>query len=126
MRRVARRHDQMVELFGQKRDRTALLDPLQSWFPTVTFRELVLFAPAEQQAISRFYEAVDALRWYLRHTNDMPGTLRSMLDAHRRDLEDAYRTFDIRVGTPAAAPEPEDAADLIAHAGAARQRRPTK
>jgi hypothetical protein len=123
MRRLRKRHGQMVEVFGQKRDRSALLDPLRSWYPTATFQDLVAFAPAEQRAVARFYEAIEELVWYLRWTEDMPGTLRLVLDAHLREVEAAYAVFDAAIAVPVRL-EPEDAEDLVAEAMGSQHRRP--
>lgn len=121
VRRITKRYERMVEVFGHKRDRTALVEPLESWFGSITFRELVLFRPAEQRAIADFYAAIDELRWYVRHTEDMPGTLATVLESHRRDITDAYEVFRRAIGEPAAPPEPEDVDDLIAEALAAAE-----
>lgn len=65
----------MVALFSRRRDRSLLLRVVASSLPSAGFQELALLSPGEQLATSAFCEALEELRWYLEHTEDMPQTL---------------------------------------------------
>lgn len=90
VKRLAERKDEMVAMFSRHREREPLLSPLRSWVPSASFQEIVLLSPALQAAVSGFYEELDALRWYFRYTNDMPGTAQQVFAHHLRKLEAAH------------------------------------
>ncbi len=100
MKRLAARRDEMITLFSRLRDREPLLVAVHSWFVTITFGELAVLDPAEQKAVSIFYEALAELRWYLQYTQDMPGKLQQHLDQHLRDLDTRYRELTVAIGPP--------------------------
>ena len=98
MRRLDRRRDDMVEFFGRKRDRSALVDPLHSWMKTADFQAIREFTTTQLVAVNAFYEELDDLVWYLRHTDDMPGTLATRLDAHLETLHAKHERMQRATG----------------------------
>ena len=90
MKRLSERNEQMVLLFSRERDRNALLSPLRSWLMTARFPEIALLLPEQQVAVQEFYERLDALAWYFRYTNDMPGTVAESFALHLRALDASY------------------------------------
>ena len=122
MARVVRRREQMVELFGAKRDRTALLEPLRAWGPSAGFPDVVVLTRREQGAVSAFYEALEELRWYVTWTSDMPGTLDIILHSHVRALEEAYAKL-CAVLPRVESDEPETVEEVVAAAVAKAEAR---
>ena len=98
MRRLAERREEMVEVFSRLRDREALITPLRSTFDTMQFSELVRLTLREQRAVHAFHEALDDLRWYLRYTVDMPGTLEQRFAHYLRELEHAHQRLTAALG----------------------------
>ena len=104
MVRLDSRHQLMLTIFSRQRDRATLLDPLRSTFYGASFADLAALEPAEQSAVFAFYEALDALRWYLQHTTDMPGQLEIVLTGHRKALVAAHLAL-MNVLVPRRAPK---------------------
>jgi hypothetical protein len=108
MARLGRRQAEMVRLFSQLRDRSPLLEVVQSWFQSITFTELAALEPKEQRAITVFYEQLADLRWYLRYTEDMPLQVGTRVTQFTRELTSAHRSLTETIGPPDA-----DAAEVI-------------
>ncbi len=100
MKRLAGRRDEMIQLFSRLRDREPLLVAVHTWFVTITFSELSVLEPHEQNAVSAFYEVLAELRWYLQYTQDMPGKLQQRLDQHLKELDEHYRQLTAAIGPP--------------------------
>ncbi|MFT3837275.1 MAG: hypothetical protein QM723_09800 [Myxococcaceae bacterium] len=100
MKRLASRRDEMVQLFSRLRDREPLLVAVHTWFVTITFSELSILEPPEQNAVASFYELLADLRWYLQYTQDMPGKLQQRLDQHLKELDERYRELTASIGPP--------------------------
>src|SRR4051812_19933599 len=90
MRRLAARREQMVSLFSRLRDREPMLSTVHSWFETVEFNALLSLSPEEQRAVNDFHHVLGELRWYLRYTEDMPSTVRTIVTQHTRALAAEY------------------------------------
>ncbi len=107
--RLESRKDEMISLFSRLRDRSALLDPLKSWFPSATFQELHVLQVEEQIAANAFYEAVERLRWYFQYTVDMPGTAQQTFELHHRRLREAHEQLSqVLAPAPAKKPAPKN------------------
>jgi len=100
MARLSARQDEMVSLFSRLRNREPLLEPLESWFGSIAFAELVALSPTEQRAANSFYEQLGGLRWYLQYTEDMPGQVQLKLSALLRKLESAHAELVAALGPP--------------------------
>ena len=113
MARLAARQDEMVSLFSRLRDREPLLEPLESWFSSIAFAELVALSPAEQRAANGYYEQLGQLRWYLQYTEDMPGQVQLKLSALLRKLEVAHAQLVAALGPPDASGAPVINAEVV-------------
>ena len=102
MTRLAARHEAMVQRFSRHRDRAALVEPLSTWFSSITFGDLAALETREQRAISRFYESLDELRWYLSSTEDMPNQVTLTLSQSLRRLQSKYKELTQFIGLPEA------------------------
>jgi len=110
MQRLAERKDEMIAMFSRHREREPLLTPLRSWVPSASFQEIVVLSPEQQAAVARFYEELDALRWYFRYTSDMPGTAQQIFGHHRKRLGEAYAGLDEALGPAKPPPKSETVA----------------
>lgn len=100
-RLVVRQHE-MVALFSRRRDRTAMMEAVRSWFLSITFGELAQLEPAEQKSVSLFYELLDELRWYLQYTEDMPTQVLQKVALYVGRLETSHRQLVAAIGPPSA------------------------
>ena len=102
VRRILARQEEMVALFSRRRDRTPMMEAVRSWFLSITFGELALLEPAEQKAVSQFYELLDELRWYLQYTEDMPTQVLQKVALYIGRLETSHRKLVAAIGPPSA------------------------
>ncbi len=102
VQRLVSRQQEMVALFSRRRDRTPMTEAVRSWFLSITFGELALLPPAEQKAVSLFYELLDELRWYLQYTEDMPTQVLQKVALYVSRLETNHRTLVAAIGPPTA------------------------
>jgi hypothetical protein len=123
MRRLEERKDEMIAMFSLHRDREPLLSPLRSWVPSASFQELAQLSTEQQTAVSAFYEVLDALRWYFRYTNDMPGTAQRVFAHHRRTLERSHQLLQAALGPAVAvARDPDEGLEPVPPAPRPRPR----
>lgn len=100
LRRLERRQLEMLTLFSRLRERAPLLEAVDTQHGSITFGELALLTPAEQLAVARFYERLEALRWYLRYTEDMPQKVQTQLALHLDGLRAAHGALAAALGPP--------------------------
>ncbi len=98
IQRLVSRQQEMVALFSRRRDRTPMMDAVRSWFLSITFGELSVLPPAEQKAVSLFYELLDELRWYLQYTEDMPTQVLTKVALYVGRLELSHRQLVAAIG----------------------------
>ncbi|MFT3707045.1 MAG: hypothetical protein QM817_05185 [Archangium sp.] len=106
MKRIAVKQDEAVGLFSRLRTREGMIELCRSTFGSVTFSELARLNPPEQTAAFDFHEQLDAMRWYVSYTEDMPSTVKSTVSQHVRRLEELHRTLTTRIGPPDAGGHP--------------------
>lgn len=90
LRRLEERHLEMLSAFSRLRDREGLLATMRCFGLSARFEDLAVVGPEVQDAVTRFYDLVDDLRWYFQFTTDMPGTLAQKFADHRRRLAEAH------------------------------------
>lgn len=100
MKRVDTRQEEAVGLFSRLRTRDGLIDLCRTSFGSVTFTELARLNPPEQSAVFAFHDVVDALRWYVSFTEDMPSTVKSTVSQYVRKLEERHRDLVAHLGPP--------------------------
>jgi hypothetical protein len=101
MRRLDERRGEMIGLFSRLRDRGPLLSTIETRFNSATFTDLAHLESREQTAASRFYDRLDALRWYFTYTEDMPSTAQLTFITLHRQLEEAHLVLVRVLGPPA-------------------------
>ncbi|MBK7863246.1 MAG: hypothetical protein IPJ65_32500 [Archangiaceae bacterium] len=100
MKRLQSRQTEMVRLFSRLRDRSPLLEVVDSWFQSITFTELSALDPHEQRAVTTFYELLGELRWYLQYTEDMPLQVQQRVTKFVHELRAAHRALTSVIGPP--------------------------
>jgi hypothetical protein len=117
MRRLTQRNDEMVALFSRLRDRSPMVQAVDSWFVSAGFPELVLLEPGEQAVVNAFYEELAELRWYFQYTEDMPTTVLSTATARVKRLLEAHARLEGIIGAPMAegTPAVEVEAEVVVH-----------
>jgi hypothetical protein len=102
IQRLVTRQQEMVALFSRRRDRTPMMEAVRSWFLSITFSELSVLPPAEQKAVSLFYELLDELRWYLQYTEDMPTQVLTKVALYVGRLVISHRQLVAAIGPSSA------------------------
>lgn len=100
MKRIELKQDEAVGLFSRLRTREGMIELCRSTFGSVTFSELARLSPPEQMATFGFHEQLDAMRWYVSYTEDMPSTVKSTVSQYVRKLEELHRELRARIGPP--------------------------
>ena len=101
MRRLEARRDEIIGLFSRLRDRAPLLSTVASRFDSAPFHDLSLLETHEQAAAARFYDRLDALRWYFNYTEDMPSTAQLTFTTLHRLLAESHQDLVRVLGPPA-------------------------
>lgn len=100
MKRIEQKQDEAVGLFSRLRTREGMIELCRSSFTSVTFSELARLNPPEQLATFGFHELLDAMRWYVTYTEDMPSTVKTTVSQYVRKLEELHRDLTARIGPP--------------------------
>jgi hypothetical protein len=106
MKRIESKQDEAVGLFSRLRTREGMIELCRSAFSSVTFSELARLNPPEQAATFDFHELLDAMRWYVSYTEDMPSTVKTTVSQYVRRLEELHRALVVRIGPPGAGGHP--------------------
>jgi hypothetical protein len=113
MKRIVTRQHEMVALFSRLRDRAPMLEAIRSWYLTITFSDLAELEPLEQTTVSRFYELLDELRWYLQYTEDMPTQVLLKVATFIGRLETGHRQLVVAIGPASADGAPVVEAQVV-------------
>lgn len=73
--RIKERQNEYVEEFSLKRDRDIFREIFFTRYKESTFFDLSHLPLEVIEVANDFYQNVDELNWYLRHTQDMPNTI---------------------------------------------------
>ncbi|MBL8910934.1 MAG: hypothetical protein JNM17_09555 [Archangium sp.] len=106
MKRIDSKQDEAVGLFSRLRTRDGMIELCRSSFTSVTFSELARLSPPEQLATFSFHEQLDAMRWYVSYTEDMPSTVKSTVSQYVRKLGELHRDLTTRIGPPGSGGHP--------------------
>src|SRR5438105_883661 len=98
MKRLGVRQAEMVRLFSRLRDRSPLLEVVDSWFLTISFSELASLEPHEQKAVNAFYDLLGDLRWYMQYTEDMPLQVQQRVVKFATELRTAHQALTDVIG----------------------------
>lgn len=73
--RIGKRHQDYMDDFSLKRDRSIFREVFYTRYPHMTMSELSHLPLEVIELANVFYLKIDELLWYLSHTQDMPNTI---------------------------------------------------
>ena len=73
--RIKKREVEYMQVFSAKRTREHFKDIFKNKYETISFSDLKLCSEEVMMGLDNFYTLVDEMRWYLAHTEEMPGTV---------------------------------------------------
>ncbi|MBL7664554.1 MAG: hypothetical protein JNM93_05430 [Bacteriovoracaceae bacterium] len=85
--RIKHRKPQYLEIFALKRTREHYRDIFFSRYTQATIQELAQCGQDIIAALDDYYGRVEALNWYLNHTEDMPVTIDEKLEREIKKME---------------------------------------
>jgi type IV secretory pathway VirD2 relaxase len=80
--RITSRRHEYVEIFSLKRNRAIFKDVFEHRYSKASIQDLSHCSIEIIESLDSFYQAVDEIYWYLKHTQDMPNTIED--EIHRR------------------------------------------
>ncbi len=95
--RLKHRQLEYLGVFGLKRTREHFKEVFKSRYDHILVSELKHLDPEILIEADRFYGEVDKLRWYLYHTEDMPGAVESKVDKAIKMLEPIHETLNLYI-----------------------------
>ncbi|HAZ11657.1 MAG: hypothetical protein A2X86_18205 [Bdellovibrionales bacterium GWA2_49_15] len=106
-----------MQIFANKRTREHFKDVLRTRFFDVPITDLKYLSEDLLLALDKFYKEVDALKWYLNATEDMPATVEDRVVRVLRDVQMHYDVLRLyleaelgHVGVAPTSPAQEDPA----------------
>ncbi len=92
-KRIILREAEYLETFALKRTREHFKDIFEHRFKTATMEQLAHCSAETIEAIFQFYNFVEDIYWYLKHTEDMPATVEDELTRKYKILKTNYDTL---------------------------------
>lgn len=93
--RIKNRKKEYIEIFAMKRTRAHFKEIFWNRYEDLGIEGLAHCSEDTIMALDRYYNAVDDIRWYLNHTEDMPKTVDNELDYMVMHLEEFYQTANL-------------------------------
>lgn len=81
--------DERLSLFSKTRKREVFDSLLFAFGANVELAQLIALTPAEIRRVTAFYEALRQLRFYVGHTEDMPGQVAQVARGYFQKLRSA-------------------------------------
>lgn len=76
-----------------KHTREPLKEVFKNRYEAMTAQELYEYEEELIIALDQFYSHVDDLKWYLFHTEELPGSIEVKVDRKLKDIEATYETL---------------------------------
>ncbi|MCP4914187.1 MAG: hypothetical protein GY909_13830 [Oligoflexia bacterium] len=95
--RIKRREAEYMQVFSAKRTREHFPHIFKNRYEGIKIEDLKLCSEEVIMGLDSFYTHVDDLRWYLSHTEEMPGTVNEKVSKSIRDLEKAYDMLSLYI-----------------------------
>lgn len=87
-------HD-AIEVFALRRSREHFAGLFYSRYDRASLRDLAYCSTETIVALDQFHGIASEMRWYVGHTEDMPGTVDTNLQAMLRRLEKLHTTLEL-------------------------------
>ncbi len=95
MYRIEKRKRDYLNEFSLKRTREHFRDIFKSRYDTVSIGDLKELGQETIVSLDQFYQEVDELHWYVKHTQDMAQMMSDKVDAYIRSIKAKYDMLDI-------------------------------
>lgn len=95
--RLKYRAPEYLTIFSLKRTREHFKEVFYSRYETCNVSELLLCSEEVLVGLDQFYSSVEALRWYLGHTEDMPAKVEDKVYARLKEIEVFYETLGLYI-----------------------------
>lgn len=95
--RIKSRQAEYLYVFSVKRTREHFKDVFKNRFEALSIQELCTCSEEVIVASDAFYAAVDDLRWYLNHTENMPGTVEENVQTATRKISKLYEVLSMSI-----------------------------
>jgi hypothetical protein len=93
--RITERQNEYLMVFDNRRTRTHFADIFKNRMDTASMGELSHCSTDTIQALDQFYTLVDSMYWYLKVTEDMPGTVEENITRDIIRLKKLYDTLKL-------------------------------
>lgn len=95
--RVKYREPEYMQTFSMKRTREHFKDIFKNRYEDVKIIELKLCSEEVIVGLDQFFTKMDDMRWYLNHTEDMPGTVEVNVSQYITELESAHEMLQLYI-----------------------------
>ncbi|MDC1174735.1 hypothetical protein OAT67_05050 [Bacteriovoracaceae bacterium] len=96
--RIKKREVEYMQVFSAKRTREHFKDIFKNKYETISFSDLKLCSEEVMMGLDNFYTLVDEMRWYLAHTEEMPGTVTERVNKLINEMEKCHDTLSLYIG----------------------------
>lgn len=93
--RVVGREKEYMRIFSAERSRDHFEEIFYTRFFDFLPSDLKVCSPEVIIELDRFYKVFERIRWYLRHTEDMPQTAESRVEHFVKELKGLYPTVTL-------------------------------
>lgn len=93
--RLKEREVEYLHIFSQKRTRDHFKEIFKSRYDLISPSDLKYCSEDVIMALETYYRKIDDMRWYLYHTEDMPGTVDESVRFFLRELKTLYNTLSL-------------------------------
>lgn len=111
--RIKYRQLEYMRTFSMKRTREHFKDIFKNRYDQTTINDLKQCGEEVIVGLDLFYHLVDELRWYLNHTEDMPGTVEENVRHQVAELEQAYEMLQLYISAELGLSEEVDGPSLM-------------
>lgn len=106
--RLKEREVEYLHIFSQKRTREHFKEIFKSRYDLISPSDLKFCSEDVIMALESFYRKIDDMRWYLYHTEDMPGTVDESVRFFLRELKSLYNTLSLFINAELQVDDEED------------------
>lgn len=93
--RITERQSEYLMVFDNRRTRTHFVDIFKNRMDSASMNELSHCSTDTIQALDQFYTLIDGMYWYLKVTEDMPGTVEENITRDIIRLRKLYDTLKL-------------------------------
>lgn len=95
--RIRERREDYIHVFSAKRDRHIFSEVFENRYQKANIEDLSHCSIEVIESLNNFYQQVDKLFWYLKHTQDMPNMIEDEIDRHLILLKRSYETLQLYI-----------------------------